>query len=83
MSRYSHKIVKKGKTYTVAYGYDRPLSEYFLQVFDESKEKDDDGCILWLGSYMTHTPNSEMLDNYIEWGVKKDHADMLALDLPF
>ena len=81
MSRYTVKTVKDGKEYEVAYGFDRPLQEYFLQVFDNSREEDDE-CIIWEGSRMTGKSNSEMCDLMLIWGVPKEHVSIVALDLP-
>jgi hypothetical protein len=88
MSRYSFKIVKSsGKHYQVAYGFDRPMQEYFLQVFDLDKpdedDKDDVQCIIWEGNRMTGKSNSEMLELFELWGVPQKHIEQVALDLPF
>ena len=82
MSRHTHTVTKEGKTFQVAYGYDRPLQEYFLQVEDLSKDEDDQ-LILWLGSRMTKTSNSKMLEAYHEWQVPEHICSLLAMDLQF
>lgn len=83
MSRFSHKIEKNGKEYEVAYGYDRPLSEYFIQVFDPSIEDEDNQLIVWEGSRMTNKSNGEMYRLFEKWGVKEEHLECLAMDLSF
>jgi len=84
MSRYTSTITKENKQYEVAFGYDVPLSEYFLQVFDLSKvTEDDEGLILDEGSWMTGKSNSEMLELYIEWQVPDKYRECVVLDLPF
>jgi len=82
MSRHAHVHKKEGKIYSVAYGFDRPLSEYFLQVFDPSMPEDEE-CILWKGSRMDQLSNSSMYELYQEWGVPKHHLQAVTLDLPF
>lgn len=82
MSRYIFTTVKDNKEYEVAYGYDWPLTEYFLQVYDNSLPEDEE-LILWEGSRMTTKSNSQMLELYQEWNVPKEHCNMLASDLPF
>lgn len=82
MSRYSFKTTIDDKQYEVAYGFDRQLSEYFIQVFDYSKEEDME-CIVWEGSYMTNKSNGEMLKLYKKWNVPEEHIEMVALDLTF
>ena len=82
MSRYSFKTVKNDKIYSVAYGYDRPLQEYFIQVFDNTMPEDEE-CIIWEGSHMTNKSNSEILEIFEQWDVPGDHLQQVALDLPF
>lgn len=49
MSRYS--IPARLEIYEVVVGWDNPLSTYFAQVFDRTKDEDDDHhCVLWLGA---------------------------------
>ena len=94
MSRYSfiNKIKEPGKKYEVAYGFDRPLQEYFLQVFDlnvpeagNNNDDDDDDvrCIIWEGNRMTGKSNSQMLELFEDWSVPEKHIQLVALDLPF
>jgi len=82
MSRYTLRVIKDGKEYEVAYGYDRPLMEYFIQVFDNTMPEDEE-CILWEGNYMTDKSNSEMYRLFEKWSVPKEHLELLAMDLPF
>ena len=81
MSRHSFKTIKDGKEYEVAYGYDYPLGEYFLQVFDNTREEDDE-LIIDEGSRSTGKSNGEMLDLFELWNVPSRHIQRLALDLP-
>jgi hypothetical protein len=94
MSRYRFVNTTKepGKRYEVAYGFDRPMQEYFLQVFDlnvpeagNNNDDDDDDvhCIVWEGNRMTGKSNSEMLELFELWGVPETHLQQVALDLPF
>ena len=83
MSRYALLVKKDKKIYSVAYGYDRPLLEYFIQVFDTSIADEDSSCILWKGSYMSNLSNSKMLELFEQWNVPEEHLQMVALDLPF
>ena len=83
MSRYTHKINLEGKTLEVAYGYDRPLTEYFIQVFDTEIENEDDQMILWEGSRMTNLSNGEILELFVKYGAHEDHQYALLMDLPF
>lgn len=83
MSRYGFRTTKDGKDYVVAYGYDRPLQEYFLQVEDPSIEDEDNQLIVWEGSRMTGKSNSEICELFQHWNVPEKHIKMVALDLPF
>jgi len=84
MSRYSFKTTVDDKTLEVAYGYDRPLQEYFIQVFNyEISDEDCDACILWEGSRMTGKSNSAMIYLYEKYKVPEEHIRQVALDLPF
>lgn len=88
MSRFSFLNLEKepGKIYEVAYGYDRPLQEYFIQVFDiNAPDTDDDDvhCIVWEGNKWSDKSNSEMLELFKLWGVPEKHLTAVALDLQF
>lgn len=93
MSRYSHTVTVEGKDYTVSYGYDRPLSEYFLQVEDCGAE-DDDGLLFAISSYNTmkchpdypgkfNWSNGELIELFVHWEVPFQHTAALASDMPF
>ena len=41
MSRFQNNFEKNGKTFELAWGYDRPLSEYFIQLYDVNPSDDD------------------------------------------
>jgi len=84
MSRFTCKTIKDGKEYEIAYGFDRPLGEYFIQVYDPSKneEENEDGLIVWEGSRMTGKSNSEMCKLMETWEVPEHHISGVALDLP-
>lgn len=73
------------KKYSIAYGFDRPLQEYFIQVFENGSatEENEDGLIVWEGSRMTHKSNGEMLELFEKWGVPEEHRQAVAMDLPF
>ena len=88
MSRFTflNNWKENGKILEVAYGFDRPLQEYFIQVFDTTAPDTDDDdihCVLWEGNRMTDKSNSEMLELFKEYGVPENHLQQVALDLPF
>lgn len=82
MSRYTHECCIDGKHLEVAYGFDNPLQEYFIQVFDKD---DEEGFtpIVWEGSRMTHKSNGEMLELFEKYLVPENHCLALTLDLTF
>jgi len=69
MSRYHHRHTVNGQEWSVEYGYDPPLSEYFLQVHDPTPVTtveeavryeqnpragcDGNGCLFAISSHMT------------------------------
>lgn len=88
MSRYS-KGLENGQT--LAWGYDRPLSEYFIQL-----EGFDDETVFEIGSYYTTKPhpeyptkltytNSELLEIFNQYAhvIPEAHLSAIASDLPF
>lgn len=92
MSRYRHVVERDGVSYEVAYGYDRPLSEYFLQVFTLNGEDEDP--YFSIGNYYTMTPhpdnlekieysNSEIMELMIEWECPQKYIDAVGSDLPY
>ena len=89
MSRYTHKITKQHVDYEVAYGYDQPLQEYFLQVFRLDKQDDYDfdptgeGMMINESSLLTNRSNGFMLNLFNIWGAKEEHQEQLTMDLPF
>lgn len=86
MSRYE-KVLPNGEQ--VAWGYDRPLSEYFIQKFDKKGET------IWsIANYNTLEPhpdhpqkirysNSELLEYYEQYELPQNHINALCLDIPF
>lgn len=92
MSRYTHEVqvtnlkTGKPKRYTVAYGFDPPLSEYFIQVMPQypvEGDDDEEQCFLWEGNRTTGKTNSEMLQLFMIFEVPDEHIQALAMDLPF
>lgn len=96
MSRHTHRVERNGVLYEVACGYDKPLQEYFLQVYDLNHPRldDEDGLVFSISSHSTlkchpkhpgkrHWTNAEILELMREWECDKEHQDRVALDLPF
>lgn len=89
MSRYVKTTTKNHIEYEVAWGYDRPLQEYFLQVFRPDKRDDlefdptGDGLMLSEGSSTTKRSNGYMLNLFEVWGVPANHVESLINDLQF
>lgn len=90
MSQYTKFVQKHGKNYRVVYGFDRPLTEYFIQVWDSA---DEDCPVFAVSNYCTLDPhpeapdkfrytNSELLPLFLEWEVPEEHIHCLVLDLP-
>lgn len=88
MSRIEHDIeVLNPKTgikrnLHIVYGYDRPMQEYFLQIWNKD-DKEAEEPIAFAGSKMTGAANSEMYYLYFIYGVPDEHLQQVALDLPF
>ena len=61
MSRYSKKINND----TLAWGYDNPLQEYFIQLYDQSDE-----CVFELGTTATLVPHPQF-PSKIMWSNKE------------
>lgn len=94
MSRHTHVLIKGSKRYEVVCGFDRPLHEYFIQVWDIENPSDDDTPVFSVASYNTMKPhpdtpekvrysNSEILSLMEEWGCSFDYRRAVAMDLPF
>lgn len=88
MSRFTFEKNNK----LVAYGYDRPLSTYFIQVYDLSVEDKDEQLVEEYAnnpmSLLTENgkrcSNSEILEKLIELGCEnKEHLNDVALDIDF
>jgi hypothetical protein len=93
MSRYTKKIGHL----EYAWGYDRPLQEYFFSCEDLSKgDEDDNPFIFSIASRITlkphpdfpdkqHYSNGEILEvmNKYPGIVKEEHLDAIAMDLQF
>ena len=90
MSRFEHTVSVTNETtreiraFRIAYGYDHPLSEYFIQVWDESipDEEEDRDPLLSLGSRTTGTGRDEMYGVMKAFGVPEEHLGRLILDVP-
>lgn len=81
MSRYSHNVVRDGAEYVVSYGYDRPLSEYFIHVEHanathsrESEEDDNPELLFAVSSYSTLKPHPDHPGKY-----KFSNSELLEL----
>ena len=97
MSRYSRNILVDNVPHSLAWGFDRPLSEYFIQLFDESDTEDfRDDCVFSVSSITTtkahpefpskmHWTNGELLQVFERYKdvIPHEHIDALTLDLPF
>ncbi len=94
MSRHVHTIERDGVKYEVACGYDRPLQEFFLQVFPLDENGQDDEPLFCIGNYYTMKPhprnpgkltytNAEIMELMEEWGVYKQHIEMVGWDLAY
>ncbi|MHA2068169.1 MAG: hypothetical protein ACXABY_27725 [Candidatus Thorarchaeota archaeon] len=89
MSRY-HATTKDGKE--MAFGYDRPMTEYFVNVYDEKGDLIEDtnssGNSMVAG-YTVGKSNSTIYERLKElmdptdWAKHSDKMDQLLLDLPF
>lgn len=94
MSRY----IKRIDNLEYAWGYDRPLQEYFFSCEDLSAndEAENNGFIFSIGSHITlvphpdypekqHYSNGEMLEMMEKYPgiVKKEHLDAIVGDLQF
>jgi hypothetical protein len=88
MSRYSATTTDGLE---MAFGYDRPLQEYFLCVYDESDELIADFSSSGNSMVRPHPPmsNSKILDLIRKTMCEQDrirytkHLDSIAMDLPF
>ena len=88
MSRYSAQLGDK----TLAWGYDSPLQEYFIQLYSDH----DDRCIFELGTVATTQPHPDypgkkawsrgeilgIYEQYAEY-IPQKHRDAVALDMVF
>jgi len=88
MSRYTATLENGNE---LAWGFDRPIGEYFIQLFDPEDEP-----IFSVGSHVTLTPhpvyphrkhwsNGELLQVFEDYNdaIPEDHIQSLALDLVF
>jgi hypothetical protein len=95
MSRYSAEL-SNGRY--IAWGYDRPLSEYFLIEYKspEEIENEDDDMVFNISSHSTIIPhpetpkqldyaNSEILELMKGYGnaIPEEHKIAVSFDLPF
>lgn len=59
MSRYE---IRGREPYTaIVIGWDRPLSTYFAQVWDERVDDEEEALLLWGGCYTREIPSVEKL----------------------
>lgn len=95
MSRYQKEISEEG--ILLVWGFDNPMSEYFLQAFRMDALPDEDDVIFSISSYHTLTPHPEYEDRET-WSnaemlelIEKDYGDhvpaahknAMAVDSPF
>jgi hypothetical protein len=95
MSRYQGK--SNDGHYTFAWGYDRPLSEYFFSKFDNQAEEGEEDCVFSIMSHTTTQPYPAQMDK-MHWTnaeiislmnaeaagiIPDDHLLAIALDMPF
>lgn len=95
MSRYTAEL-PSGRV--IAWGYDRPLSEYFFQEYygkDDNREDPDDEVRFSISSHTTLTPhpdhpgqmdwsNGEILELMENYPqIPEEHKMALTMDLPF
>lgn len=67
----------------VAVGWDRPLGTFFAQVFDTTKDEDDQAYeLLWIGFYPGEVPEPQDVCEAVRpWArVPSDLLDLLAAD---
>jgi hypothetical protein len=80
MSRYIKKIDENRE---FIYGHDHVLG-YFYEIWDYSRGEEDYECLLEDKSSMFGRLSREQMAKKMEEnGVKKDHIQSVALDLPF
>jgi len=73
MSRY--ELEARNPRYEVSVGWDRPLSNFFLQVYDtEADEEEGDPMIVWLGAdgYAMETDVDRILQHLSPWAIVSD-----------
>ena len=87
MSRYT---IHKGNIEFV-YGYDRPLNEYFYQIYDHDIEDADQQLIEWKSNrtdylardyYAEGLTLAEIALKYSQFGVPKSVLDLVQMGLP-
>ena len=83
MSRYSlmYKDWTTGKTYNFVYGFDKPMAQYFAQVWLEDSLSDHDECVIDVdgrGNVLELMEECGVVDE-----VNPNHIEALVLDLPF
>ena len=82
MSRLTHKHYVGEKVLEVAYGYDFPLQEYFIQVFDPNIEDEDQQCIVDEGNFCTGKSNIQMYHLFKDYGVPYVYLACVLNDVP-
>ncbi len=80
MSRYIKKIDENRE---FVYGHDHALG-YFYEIWDYSKGEEDYECLVEDKSVMlSRLTRNQMAEKMGEYKVKKEHIQMVALDLHF
>lgn len=86
MSRYSHVIevvsldTNPPKKFRVAYGYDEPLSGFFIEVWAMD---DEDEPLIEEDTFLIKTPLSKMLSLFILFGVPEKFTESFSKNEPF
>ena len=80
------RFIEDKSNFTIAYGFDPPLQEYFFQVFDNSKDEDEHLVLdrstnhMVIGKRLSRGRILELMEQY---GVgTEEHKQKIALDLP-
>jgi hypothetical protein len=91
MSRYTASFDQ----FTIAWGYDRPLQEYFFHMEDATLDNDDDGLVYAISNRFPlkadpnnpkpNYSNSDILEKMLEFKayIPPEHISALRNDLPF
>lgn len=96
MSRYSKIVEESGEKYEIAWGWDRPLGEYFFQKFLLDENLEDMETIFSISNRNTIVPhpnypkkirysNMELLAMMRQYFniIPKEHVSAIRMDLSF